>query len=55
MLSNFKQTVKKHQSDIIITAIVVLLCLLAFALGFIMAKYQTKEPIQFIDNQQTVK
>ena len=47
MLSNFIQNVKKHKNDIILIAIVFLLMLLAFALGYITAKYQQKEPIIF--------
>jgi len=47
MLSDFKQTVKKYKNDIILITIVFLLFLLAFALGYLTAKYQEKEPIKF--------
>lgn len=56
MLSNFIQTVnlstirlkiKKYKNDIILIVIVFLLILLAFALGYVTAEYQEKEPIRF--------
>lgn len=45
MLSEIKDFVKAHFNDIILFIIVVLLLMLAFASGFIIAKYQLKEPI----------
>ncbi|MBU2540003.1 hypothetical protein KJ786_02485 [Patescibacteria group bacterium] len=50
MLSNITEFVKKYQKDIILIIIIVLLFLFSFAAGFITAKYQNKEPIQFIEN-----
>lgn len=47
MLSKFIETVKKHEKDIILVIIVLLLLLASFASGFILAKYQDKEPIKF--------
>jgi len=60
MLSNFIQSVnlstirlkiKKYKNDIILIIIVFLISLFSFAMGYIVAKYQEKEPIQF---QETV-
>ena len=50
MLSEIKDFVKAHLSDIILFIIVVLLIMLAFATGYITAKYQAKEPLQIINN-----
>lgn len=52
MLFNFIENVKKYKKDIILFIIVILLLLLSFAAGFIVAKYQDKEPIQFTENQK---
>lgn len=38
--------VNRHFNNIMLFFIVALLILLSFAVGFIMAKYQLKEPIQ---------
>ena len=46
MLSQLKTFVKTHFNDIMLVIVVVLLCLLSFAVGFLSAKYQEKEPIQ---------
>lgn len=46
MLSNLKKIVKESKSDIIILIIIILISLLSFAIGYIMAKYQEKEPIE---------
>lgn len=46
MLSNFKQLVKDNQNDIIMIIGVVLISLLSFATGYIVAKQQNKKPIQ---------
>ena len=46
MLSEIKGFVKSHFSDIMTFIIVVLLIMLAFAVGYITAKYQSKEPIK---------
>lgn len=45
MLSKLADFVKSHFSDIILTIVVFLALLLAFALGFVVAKYQEKTPI----------
>ena len=46
MLSEIKGFVKDHFSDIMLFIIVVLFVLLAFAVGYIIAKQQIKEPIK---------
>jgi len=46
MLAKIKQFVKDHRDDIIIFIGVILISLLSFALGYILAKYQEKEPIK---------
>jgi len=46
MLSKIKDFVKDKFYDIILFVIVALLIMLAFAAGYITAKYQLKEPIQ---------
>lgn len=51
MIANFKDFVKAHFNDIMLFIIVVLLLMLAFAIGYITAKQQTKEPIR-IENKQ---
>ncbi|MBU3934614.1 hypothetical protein KKC00_01485 [Patescibacteria group bacterium] len=40
---------RKYQKEISLIAIVFLLMLLSFALGYIAAKYPVVEPIQFIE------
>ncbi len=47
MLTEIKEFVKKNQSDIILFIGVVLISLLSFAMGYIVAKTQEKEPIRF--------
>jgi predicted negative regulator of RcsB-dependent stress response len=49
MLSEIKDFVKANISDIILFIIVTLLIMLSFAVGYITAKYQQKEPIQVIN------
>jgi len=46
ILSKFISFVKDRFNDIALFIIVVLLILLAFAVGYITAKYQSKEPIK---------
>lgn len=46
MLANIKQFVKAHQDDIILFIGVILISLLSFAAGYIIAKQQEKEPIK---------
>jgi len=45
MLSEIKDFVKAHFNDIMLFIIVVLLIMLAFAGGYIIAKYQIKLPL----------
>jgi len=52
ILTKFSAFVKSYFNDIIIFIIVVLLVLLAFATGYIIAKYQLKAPIQIINSKQ---
>jgi len=51
MLAEIRGFVKDRFYDIILFIIVVLLVMLAFAAGYISAKYQTKSPI-IIENTQ---
>ena len=46
MLSRIKEIVKIRQNDIIFLIIVILISLLSFALGFITAQKEKKEPIK---------
>jgi len=52
MLSEIKEFVKAHFADIMLFVIVVLLVLFSFAAGYITAKYQSKTPIQVINQLQ---
>jgi hypothetical protein len=52
MLSEIKEFVKGHFSDIMLFIIIVLMVLLAYAAGFITAKQQLKSPIQIQTNQK---
>ena len=45
MLTKISEFVKAHFNDIMLFIIVALLILLAFAAGYIFAKYQIKEPL----------
>ena len=57
MLSKIKNFVKDHQNDIILVIGVILISLLSFAMGYIVAKQQEKEPIKIefrIENLPTV-
>ncbi len=47
MLAKFKEFVKEYQADIILLIGVILISLLSFALGYIIAKQEEKEPIKF--------
>lgn len=47
MLTKIKQFVKDRQEDIILLIGVILISLLSFAVGYIVAKQQDKEPIKF--------
>jgi hypothetical protein len=46
MITKIKQFVKSHQNDIILLIGVILISLLSFAIGYIVAKEQEKEPIK---------
>lgn len=46
MLSKIVDFVKTHQADIILVIGVILISLLSFATGYIVAKTQEKEPIK---------
>lgn len=45
MLSKIRDFVKAYQADVILVAGVILISLLSFALGYIAAKQEDKEPI----------
>ena len=45
-LQQVKQWIINHQTDIILVVGVVLISLLSFAMGYIVAKQQEKEPIR---------
>ena len=53
MLSKIKDFVKVHFNDIMLIIVVALLILLSFASGFIIAKYQLKQPIQIEEIKTT--
>ena len=46
MIEKIKQFVKDYQEDIILVIGVILISLLSFAVGYIVAKQQEKEPIR---------
>jgi len=46
MLTKIKEFLKKYQADIILVIGVILISLLSFAIGFIVAKQQEKEPLR---------
>lgn len=52
MLSKLIQFVKEHLDDIILLVGVILISLLSFAVGYIVAKQQDKEPIKFEQIEQ---
>ncbi len=47
MFGRLKDFAKNHQADIVLFLGVILISLLSFAMGYILAKQQNKEPIQF--------
>ena len=49
ILTKIPTFVKSHFNDIMLFIIVILLVLLAFAAGYITAKYQLKVPLQIIN------
>jgi len=46
MLAEIKEFVKAHFTDIMLFIIIVLLVMLAFAAGFLIAKQEYKEPLK---------
>ncbi len=46
MLTKIKEFVKREQADIVLVIGVILISLLSFAMGYIVAKQQEKEPIR---------
>jgi len=51
-LLKIKNFVKKYQTDIILIIGIILISLFSFAMGYIIAKYQEKEPI-IIENPKS--
>ncbi len=51
MIEESRIFIKTHLNDIILFIIVALLILLAFAVGYITAKYQSKEPLTIEQKQ----
>jgi len=45
--SHIKEFIKKHQNDIMLFIVVFLISLLCFALGYLWANQQEKEPLRF--------
>jgi len=54
MLAKLIKFVKKYQTDIILVIGVILISLLSFAVGYIMAEYQERGPIKFEMTNDTV-
>lgn len=52
MLSKLIQFVKTHENDVVLVVGVILISLLSFAMGYLSAKTQEKEPLQ-IEQSQT--
>jgi len=53
-LEELFQILRKYQADIILVIGVILISLLSFAIGFIVAKQQEKEPIKIERNQMQI-
>jgi len=55
MVSNFKEFVKAYETTIILVVAVMLISLLSFAVGYLVAKEQLKPPlsIEKIQDEQT--
>lgn len=47
MLAKIKKFIKDYQEDIILVIGVILISLLSFAVGYLVAKHQEKEPLRF--------
>ena len=52
MLTKIKQFVKDYKNDIILLSFVILISLLSFAFGYIIAEYQEKEPLKIEYEQE---
>jgi uncharacterized membrane protein len=52
IISNFLKFVKKNQQDIILLIGVILISFLSFAIGFITATQQEKQPLGFQTTEQ---
>jgi hypothetical protein len=48
IITRIKSFVKDNLDDIILAITIILISLLAFSVGFIMAKYQEKLPLQLL-------
>lgn len=53
IIAKISNLVKAHFNDIILFIIIALLILFSFACGFIMAKYQQKQPISITYEKHT--
>lgn len=51
ILAKIKELVKEHEVDIILAIGVALISLLSFAIGYLTAREQLKEPIRIEQNQ----
>ena len=47
ILTKFKKFVKINKSDLLLLIAVILACMFSFSLGYIMAKMEEKEPLQY--------
>ena len=52
MLAKITEFVKKYQNDIILVVGVILISLLSFAIGYIVAKQQEKTPVRIEKNYE---
>jgi len=55
MLSKFIEFVKRYQSDIILVIGVILISLISFAAGYLVAKDQLKEPIRIENPKDSIE
>ena len=55
MIAKIKEFVKAHLDDIILVILVILISLLSFAMGYIMAKQQEKEPIRLENSKHEIR
>ena len=51
-ISNFIELVKRYEADIILAVGVILISLLSFAIGYMTAKEEFKEPIRIEEIQE---